>query len=71
MTPVSSMIKDETNRLNLFCLCTGCTFIVTSFTKQLNGARLPYTELGHLHDTSRLYSEWIMIITNTGNIFTF
>lgn len=48
-----------------------CTFIVASFTTQFNGGRLPYTELGYLHDTSMLYSEWIIIITNTVNIFTF
>lgn len=46
-------------------------FYFASFTKRFNGARLPYTELGYLHDTSMLYSEWVIIITNTVNIFTF
>lgn len=45
--------------------------LFASFTKRFNGARLPYTELGYPHDTSMLYSEWVIIITNTVNIFTF
>lgn len=45
--------------------------LFASFTKQFSGARLTYTELGYPHDTSMLYSEWVIIITNTVNIFTF
>lgn len=64
------MVKEGPSGLFIL-LMHGSYFIVTSFTKQFNGARLPYTELGYLQDTSKLYSEWIIIITNTGNIFTF
>lgn len=64
--------KGEDKRASqVFANAQFALFIVASFTKRFNGARLPYTELGYLHDTSMLYSEWIIIITNTVNIFTF
>lgn len=63
-------IKNKQNTLSLLMQFAVLFFIVASFTKQFSGARLPYTELGYLHDTSMLYSGWIIIITNTVNIFT-